>query len=321
MTQHLQTRAATDADAVQLCTFLNACTLAHQGIARFSPDDAVARLHQADADPRLDSFVVSDADAIVGFGHVWRDGDDEIKFFARTHPDARGRGVGQPPRRAVRRALRGAAPRRPLDDHDLGGRHRRADACCASTATGTSATTSGWRSRAVRSGTTGRRGRRRWRACPSPSVLDLGSALYDAWVGRVRGRMGEPARRPRRRSGASAATTRTSRPTRSTRRIWLLACDGDEVIGFCLCELSTPEAGAVGRVAEIGVVPARRGTGLGAALLHRGFHELRRRGAERIVLDVDAENVTSAIRLYTSAGMTPQPAFTVWEKTHAATVR
>ena len=67
-------------------------------------------------------------------------------------------------------------------------------------------------------------------------------------------------------------------------------------------------------MAEIGVIPARRGTGLGAALLDRGFRELRRRGAGRIVLDVDAENVTTAIRLYTSAGMTPQPAFTVWEK-------
>ena len=94
MTQHFQARAATDADAVQLCAFLNSCTLAHQGIARFSPEDAVGRLHQAGADPRLDSFVISDADEIIGFGHVWPDGDDEIKFFARTHPDARGRGVG-----------------------------------------------------------------------------------------------------------------------------------------------------------------------------------------------------------------------------------
>jgi GNAT superfamily N-acetyltransferase len=94
LTQLFQTRSATDADAVKLCAFLNACSLTHQGIARYSPDDVVARLHQMDADPRLDSFVVSDADEIVGFANVRRDGDDEIKFFARTHPDARGRGVG-----------------------------------------------------------------------------------------------------------------------------------------------------------------------------------------------------------------------------------
>ena len=34
----------------------------------------------------------------------------------------------------------------------------------------------------------------------------------------------------------------------------------------------------------------------------------------RIVLDVDAENTTSALRLYEGAGMTPRPAFTIWEK-------
>ena len=34
----------------------------------------------------------------------------------------------------------------------------------------------------------------------------------------------------------------------------------------------------------------------------------------RIVLDVDAENTTSPLRLYEGAGMTPRPAFTIWEK-------
>ena len=94
MNQHFQTRAATDADAARLCTFLNACTLAHQGIARFSPDDALARLRQSGSDPQLDSFLVSDSDEIVGFANVWRDGEDEVKFFARTHPGAQQRGVG-----------------------------------------------------------------------------------------------------------------------------------------------------------------------------------------------------------------------------------
>jgi ribosomal protein S18 acetylase RimI-like enzyme len=86
------------------------------------------------------------------------------------------------------------------------------------------------------------------------------------------------------------------------------------VVGFCLCELTASDAESVGRVAEIGVVPARRGAGLGFALLHDGFRELRGRGATRIVLDVDAENTTSALRLYQNAGMTPRPAFTIWEK-------
>ena len=83
-----------------------------------------------------------------------------------------------------------------------------------------------------------------------------------------------------------------------------------EVVGFCLCELDA-DTKSVGRVAEIGVVPAQRGAGLGVALLHDGFRELRGRGATRIVLDVDAENTTSALRLYLSAGMSPRPAFTI----------
>ena len=33
-------------------------------------------------------------DSIVGFAHVWAQGPDEVKLFARTHPDARGRGIG-----------------------------------------------------------------------------------------------------------------------------------------------------------------------------------------------------------------------------------
>ena len=49
--------------------------------------------------------------------------------------------------------------------------------------------------------------------------------------------------------------------------------------------------------------------------------ELRGRGATRIVLDVDAENTTSALRLYQSAGMTPRPAFTIWEKRPADPLR
>ena len=317
MIQHFQTRAATDADAVELCTFLNACTLTYQGIARFSPDDAVTRLHLAGADPRLDSFVVSDTDAIVGFGHVWPDGD-EIKFFARTHPDARGRRVG-----SLLVALCDGRSEELLP----GGRWT-TTTWAADTAGPTLLAEHGYRD-ARHYLRMEIEGDAVLDAAPWPSEVacislserpDLGSALYVAWSAAFSGEWGS-------QTATEEAFWRERRDDKDESAypfdptLWLLACDGDDVIGFCLCELSTPAAGAMGRVAEIGVVPARRGTGLGSALLHRGFHELRHRGAARIVLDVDAENVTSAIRLYTSAGMTPQPAFTVWEKAHAATVR
>jgi ribosomal protein S18 acetylase RimI-like enzyme len=103
--------------------------------------------------------------------------------------------------------------------------------------------------------------------------------------------------------------------------LWLLALAGGELVGFCLCEIGAGDGETIGRVAEIGALPSRRGRGLGTGLLHSGLRELRDRGAERLVLDVDAENVTTALRLYTSAGMTPRPSFTIWEKTPDSTLR
>jgi GNAT superfamily N-acetyltransferase len=94
MSQLFEVRPATDADAVPLSEFLNACTLVHQGISRSSPADLVARLHLEGADPRLDSFLAVADGTIVGFAHLWAGGSDEVKFFARTHPEARGRGIG-----------------------------------------------------------------------------------------------------------------------------------------------------------------------------------------------------------------------------------
>ena len=94
MSLFFEVRPATDADAVPLSEFLNACTLAHQGISRSSPAGIVARLHLEGADPWLDSFLALADGGIVGFGHLWPGGSDEVKFFARTHPEARGRGIG-----------------------------------------------------------------------------------------------------------------------------------------------------------------------------------------------------------------------------------
>ena len=48
--------------------------------------------------------------------------------------------------------------------------------------------------------------------------------------------------------------------------------------------------------------PWRR-RGLGLALLRHAFGEFHRRGMTRVGLDVDAENLTGAVRLYERAGM------------------
>jgi ribosomal protein S18 acetylase RimI-like enzyme len=60
-------------------------------------------------------------------------------------------------------------------------------------------------------------------------------------------------------------------------------------------------------VAWISILGVRRDWrrhGLGEALLRQGFRDLAERGRRRIVLGVDAENTTGAMRLYTRVGMT-----------------
>jgi mycothiol synthase len=316
VTQSFDVRPATDDDVVSLCEFLNACTLAHQGIARSSPADIVARLHQQGSDPRLDSFVVRDGGEIVGFAHLWPHGQDEIKLFARTRPDSRGRGIGS-------RLL-------PLCDQ------RATELLPAARLTTTS-----WA--ADVDGPTLLRGHgyRPIRyfvrmeidaeAVPDGAPVwppdidcvrlserpDLASALYAAWHDAFADEWGS-------RGETEVEFWRTRRDTKLgsafafDATLWLTACDQGAVVGFCLGEIGSSDGELVGRISEVGVVRSRRGAGLGHALLQDGFRELRSRGATRIVLDVDAENVTSALRLYEKAGMTPQPAFTVWERARSA---
>jgi len=58
----------------------------------------------------------------------------------------------------------------------------------------------------------------------------------------------------------------------------------------------------------------RRGEGLGLALLRQTFVEFHRRGRRRVSLHVDVDNLTGALRLYTRAGMSPDPRLVVWQR-------
>jgi mycothiol synthase len=53
----------------------------------------------------------------------------------------------------------------------------------------------------------------------------------------------------------------------------------------------------------LGVRRAWRRQGLGLALLRHAFLAFRARGMTRAALDVDAANLTGAVRLYERAGM------------------
>jgi mycothiol synthase len=61
----------------------------------------------------------------------------------------------------------------------------------------------------------------------------------------------------------------------------------------------------VGFVGSLGVARSWRGMGLARALLTRAFDRYQRRGMRSVALDVDADSLTGATRLYRSIGMEP----------------
>jgi mycothiol synthase len=95
--------------------------------------------------------------------------------------------------------------------------------------------------------------------------------------------------------------------------LWTTARMGDEVVGFVLARVREREGRSEGYVSQIGVRPRWRGKRLGHTRLRYVLWQLRSRGLQTASLDVDAANVTDALRLYRGLGMTEQPAFTIWE--------
>jgi mycothiol synthase len=96
--------------------------------------------------------------------------------------------------------------------------------------------------------------------------------------------------------------------------LWLLARDGDDVAGVCLCRPEAIGRPDVGWIRILGVRPPWRRRGLGRALLLEAFRRFRARGAKAVELGVDGENTTGAVRLYESAGMCVQFRWDIYER-------
>jgi mycothiol synthase len=85
--------------------------------------------------------------------------------------------------------------------------------------------------------------------------------------------------------------------------LWFLLEEGDELAGISLCGIHTSGDPTFGWVTVLGVRRPWRRRGLGLGLLRHSLREFRRRGMTRAGLDVDAENLSGAVRLYERAGM------------------
>ncbi len=85
--------------------------------------------------------------------------------------------------------------------------------------------------------------------------------------------------------------------------LWFLAMDGNEIAAIALCTPTTGTDREMGYVTLLGVRRPWRRRGLALALLHHVFNEFHGRGLKWAGLNVDAESLTGANRVYEQAGM------------------
>jgi mycothiol synthase len=96
--------------------------------------------------------------------------------------------------------------------------------------------------------------------------------------------------------------------------LWFVVREGGTIAGFSICRERQDAGETIGWISLLGVRPRWRGRGLGEALLVQSLNAFHSRGRRRAALNVDIDNTTTALRLYTKIGMEPTPAFTVWSK-------
>jgi GNAT superfamily N-acetyltransferase len=92
--------------------------------------------------------------------------------------------------------------------------------------------------------------------------------------------------------------------------LWLLAHDGDEPVGALIASVGDDR----GWVDWLAVLASHRGRGVGLALLRQSFAMLADRGLRRVLVNVDAENVTGATAVYEHAGMRVVNRWDLWER-------
>jgi mycothiol synthase len=105
-----------------------------------------------------------------------------------------------------------------------------------------------------------------------------------------------------------------ARSPRTDLMLWLLAREGGVPVGA----LTASAAEDGGWVDWLAVLASHRGRGVGAALLRRSFASFAARGHRRVMLNVDAENVTGATGVYEGVGMRVVNRWDQWERSSEA---
>jgi ribosomal protein S18 acetylase RimI-like enzyme len=95
--------------------------------------------------------------------------------------------------------------------------------------------------------------------------------------------------------------------------VWLVALEGDEVVGASLNYPERADDPGHGWIGTIGVRRPWRHRGVGEALIRRTFALLHARGLRKVRLSVDSQNPTGATQLYERVGMSVLRQSNTWE--------
>jgi mycothiol synthase len=292
----MEFRPATLDDTDRLAAFMGRCTLAHQGVLRASADEIRQRLTQPGTDPAHDTWLVEDGSDVVGFAQVWPE-EEAVVCYVRVDPEHTGRGIGSI---LLERTAARAHELRP--ESTLHATSWPKDLSAAPLLEG-----SGFKPLRYLSLMTTDLEQPEPPSWPSDvevRALDENAELEPVHA------LTQAIFSERRQSLADwLHDYRGFDPT-----LWFLAEDADGIAGFALCLPALAEDRGAGYVSELGVRPDRRGEGLGLALLRHTFVEFHNRGKQRVSLHVDVDNLTGALRLYTRAGMRPDPRLVIWER-------
>jgi len=292
----MEIRPATVDDAERLAAFMGRCTLAHQGVRRASADEMRQRLTQPGLDPALDTWLVEDADEVVGLAQVWTE-EEAVVCYVRVDPEHMGRGI------ASTLLERGTARAVELDGPDV-------------------IHATSWPKDEAAAPLLEAAGFRPFRYL-SLMTIDLVEPPSPSWPDDVDVRALDESSdlRPVHEIVQESFTERRQSFDEWAHEyagvdpsLWFIAEDANGIAGFALCLPALAEDPEAGYVSELGVRADRRGQGLGLALLQHTFAEFHRRGQERVSLHVDVDNLTGALRLYTRAGMRPDPRLVVWQR-------
>jgi mycothiol synthase len=297
----MQIRAATLDDVDRLAAFMGRCTLAHQGARRASTDEMRQRLTQPGTDPELDTWLVEGAGSeVAGFAQLWAE-PPAVVCYVRVDPEHTGRGIGSTLlERGAVRAL-DLAPE-PTVLHATSWPKDESAAPLLESA--------GFEPIRYFSLMTIDLDQ-----APEPPIwpsdVHLRALDEDSELRPVHEAQTEifPDRRQDLGEWLHEYAGEGFDPT-----LWFVAKDAEGIAGFALCLPELAEDPEAGYVSELGVRADRRGEGLGLALLRQTFVELQGRGKRRASLHVDVDNLTGALRLYTRAGMRPDPRLVVWER-------